>query len=178
MKPTSLSPEFYENLYNEIIKSDIEINFDDDDRTKHYLDFEIDGLQVEVLATFEVVYVDESFDHAFGTEYAGHFDVGNFIDLDEVSIYDEDDNDVSDLFDMDRFWEQDKVFGVNFRNGTAINPGDECLFQICRNWKKGVYRYTEKQTGHHIVELNGAEWTLGLIYPMTEANLKNAGLLQ
>ena len=174
MKPTSLSDEFYKKLYNEIIKSNVDIDCDDD-VTKNYLNFDIDGLDVEVRATFEVKFVDDSFDHAFGTEHAYHFEVGNFIDLDDVTIWDEENN-LSDLFDYDAFWEQDKKFGVTFRSGAVINPGDECLFRNRYEWKRGVYRYTAKQTCEHTVELDGRSRVVGTVFPATEENLKNAGI--
>jgi len=151
MKPTSLSQEFYKNLYNEIINAD-DTNCDCNEDGDYVcnLEFEIEGLQVSLTAVFESVFVDDSFDHAFGTEYGYHYETGNFIDLDEVCIYDDDDNDLSDLFDEETFWEQDKEYGIKFRSGTEIKPGDEVMYQYNRKWYKGVYQYTKKQSGDHV----------------------------
>ena len=176
MKPTSLSDEFYKKLYDEIINSDVDTGFDDDEVTRQYMGFEIDNLYVEVRATFDVNFVDDSFDHAFGTEHSYHFEVGNFTDLDDVTVRDDDNNDLSSLFDYDKFWDQDKKYGVTFNSGRVINPGDECLFRINYKWFKGIYRYTAKQTCEHTVELDGRSRVVGTVFPATEENLKNAGI--
>jgi hypothetical protein len=101
MKPT-LSPEFYENLYNKIINYGFEPESEED--CCRNMDFEdIDGLYVNLDATFEVNFVDDSFDHAFGTENGYHYECGPLSDIEAVTITDDDGNDVSDIFDHEVF---------------------------------------------------------------------------
>lgn len=122
MKPTSLSPEFYENLYNQIINYGFEPETEDDCHCN--MEFEdVNGLYVNLEATFEVNFVDDSFDHAFGTEYGYHFEAGNLDDIEAVTLCTEDD-DVSDLFDYDAFFEQFKRYEIKFFGGRVVKSGD------------------------------------------------------
>lgn len=122
MKPTSLSPEFYENLYNQIINYGFEPETEDDCHCN--MEFEdVNGLYVNLEATFEVNFVDDSFDHAFGTEYGYHFEAGNLDDIEAVTLCTEDD-DVSDLFDYDAFFEQFKRYEIKFFGGSVVKRGD------------------------------------------------------
>lgn len=121
MKPT-LSPEFYENLYNQIINYGFEPETEDDCHCN--MEFEdVNGLYVNLEATFEVNFVDDSFDHAFGTEYGYHFEAGNLDDIEAVTLCTEDD-DVSDLFDYDAFFEQFKRYEIKFFGGSVVKSGD------------------------------------------------------
>ena len=105
MKPTRLSPEFYTNLYKRICETDIDV--DNEDTCTVYLDFEdVEGCYVFLKATFMVEVVDDSFDHAFGTEYCYHREVGELTDIEEVRLWDQDDNRADELFDYAAFWEQ------------------------------------------------------------------------
>ena len=128
MKPTSLSPEFYENLYNEIIRDyDFDPDCEDAEETQcsTYIEVEdFQGFYICLKATYELNLIDDSFDHAFGTEYGWHMEIGELIDIEEVTMYDEDGNDVSKLFDYDAFFEQFKKREVKFMNGTVIKSGD------------------------------------------------------
>ena len=122
MKPTSLSPEFYENLYNQITNYGFEPETEDDCHCN--MEFEdVNGLYVNLEATFEVNFVDDSFDHAFGTEYGYHFEAGNLDDIEAVTLCTEDD-DVSDLFDYDAFFEQFKKYEIKFFSGSVVKSGD------------------------------------------------------
>lgn len=122
MKPTSLSPEFYENLYNQIINYGFEPETEDDCHCN--MEFEdVNGLYVNLEVTFEVNFVDDSFDHAFGTEYGYHFEAGNLDDIEAVTLCTEDD-DVSDLFDYDAFFEQFKKYEIKFFSGSVVKSGD------------------------------------------------------
>lgn len=123
MKPTSLSPEFYENLYNQIINHGFEHETEDDCYCS--MDFEdVNGFYVTLDATFEVKFVDDSFDHAFGIEYGYHFEAGNLENIEAVTLSDEDGNDMSDLFDYDAFFEQFKRYEIKFFNGKVVKSGD------------------------------------------------------
>ena len=127
MKPTSLSPEFYENLYNNVLRDyDFDPDCDDPEESQcsTYIEVEdFEGFFISLKATYELNVVDDSFDHAFGTEYGYHMEVGNLIEIDEVTMYDEDE-DVTDLFDYDKFFEQFKKYEVKFFNGKVVKSGD------------------------------------------------------
>ena len=175
MKPTSLSPEFYENLYNQIINYGFEPETEDDCHCN--MEFEdVNGLYVNLEATFEVNFVDDSFDHAFGTEYGYHFEAGNLDDIEAVTLCTEDD-DVSDLFDYDAFFEQFKRYEVKFLNGTVIKSG-ETVIGVYNGYPKEevefLYRDTLKEV--YICKPTGdAKYKFPRSYkkvlPATEENL-------
>lgn len=176
MKPTSLSPEFYEKLYDKIINYGFEPNDEDDCHCN--MDFEdFEGFYVNLEATFEVEFVDDSFDHAFGTEYGYHYECGNLEDIEAVSLTDEDGNDVSDLFDYDAFFEQFKRYEVKFLNGTVIKSG-ETVIGVYNGYPKEevefLYRDTLKEV--YICKPTGdAKYKFPRSYkkvlPATEENL-------
>ena len=176
MKPTSLSPEFYEKLYDKIINYGFEP--DDEDDCHCNMDFEdFEGFYVNLEATFEVEFVDDSFDHAFGTEYGYHYECGNLEDIEAVSLTDEDGNDVSDLFDYDAFFEQFKRYEVKFLNGTVIKSG-ETVIGVYNGYHKEevefLYRDTLKEV--YICKPTGdAKYKFPRSYkkvlPATEENL-------
>lgn len=176
MKPTSLSPEFYEKLYDKIINYGFEP--DDEDDCHCNMDFEdFEGFYVNLEATFEVEFVDDSFDHAFGTEYGYHYECGNLEDIEAVSLTDEDGNDVSDLFDYDAFFEQFKRYEVKFLNGTVIKSG-ETVIGVYNGYPKEevefLYRDTLKEV--YICKPTGdAKYKFPRSYkkvlPATEENL-------
>ena len=164
MKPTSLSPEFYENLYNEIIR---DYDFDPDcedceeSQCSTYIEVEdFQGFNICLKATYELNLIDDSFDHAFGTEYGWHMEVGELIDIDEVSMYDGDE-DVSDLFDCDAFFEQFKKREVTFRSGTVIKSGDTIIAHC---------NYNRYELAEFLYR------TYKRIFPNTEDNRQNANI--
>lgn len=177
MKPTSLSPEFYEKLYDKIINYGFEP--DDEDDCHCNMDFEdFEGFYVNLEATFEVEFVDDSFDHAFGTEYGHHYECGNLEDIEAVSLTDEDGNDVSDLFDYDAFFEQFKRYEVKFLNGTVIKSGDTAIGKIDRyRFEEVEFLYKNTLSGEYICKPIGTQRykyprSYKMVFPNTEANRK------
>ena len=109
MKPTSLSHEFYENLYNEIISSEGHDECTSDNGTvrKSY-EIDIDEYSISVHATFEQAFVDDSFDHAFGTEYEYHFEDGDLQEIEVECLFRNNDDgsetEITDEFDYKAFY--------------------------------------------------------------------------
>ena len=101
MKP-SLSPEFYENLYKKIINYGFEPETEDDCYCNMLFE-DYDNITVSLDATFEVVFSDDSFDHAFGTHHEYHYEAGRLESVDAVTITYIDGNDLSDIFDYETF---------------------------------------------------------------------------
>ena len=180
MKPTSLSPEFYTNLYNEIIR-DYDFDPDCEDceeiQCSTYIEVEdFQGFYICLKATYELNLIDDSFDHAFGTEYGWHMEIGELIDIEDVTMYDGDD-DVSVLFDCDAFFEQFKRYEVKFLNGTVIKSG-ETVIGVYNGYPKEevefLYRDTLKEV--YICKPTGdAKYKFPRSYkkvlPATEENL-------
>jgi hypothetical protein len=183
MKPTSLSPEFYENLYNEIIRDyDFDPDCEDAEETQcsTYIEVEdFQGFYICLKATYELNLIDDSFDHAFGTEYGWHMEIGELIDIDEVTLCTEDD-DVSDLFDYDAFFEQFKKREVTFRSGTVIKSGDTVIADCGYNRFEEVrFMYKDTLSGQYICERDNVlrpTKAYKRIYPDTETNRRNANL--
>ena len=146
--------DFYENFYNKIM--DYGFQPEDEDDTHCDMEIEIGKFSVSLSATFEVEFIDDSFDHAFGTEYAYHFEAGALESIEDVVIfhYDEDDNEteVTDQFDYKYFWEQFKVYGTKSK-GVQIHHGDEVVVKSSfryGSWEKRIYLYTDKRLGVHV----------------------------
>ncbi len=183
MKPTSLSPEFYKNLYNEIIRDyDFDPDYEDCEETRcsTYIEVEdFQGFYICLKATYELNLIDDSFDHAFGTEHGWHMEIGELTDIDEVTMYDGDD-DVSKLFDCDAFFEQFKEREVTFSSGTVVKSGDTVIAAI----KKRRYQYEEVEflykdtlSGGYICKPIGSQRfkfprTYAMVFPNTEQNRK------
>lgn len=122
----TLSTEFYNDLYEKIISYGFEPEHEDDCSCNIEIE-DFHNLFVSLKATFEVEYVDDSFDHLFGTEYGHHYEANVLSDIESVTLSDEDGNDVSKLFDYDKFFEQFKKYKMSFFSGWVLNSGDTFL---------------------------------------------------
>lgn len=149
-----LPHDFYEQLYDKIM--DYGFEPDNEDDTSCSMEIEIGKFTINLTATFEVQVVDNSFDHAFGTEYIYDLEAGDLeeIEIEGIWFYDEDDNEieVSDQFDEKCFWEQFKVYGTKSK-GVQIHHGDEVVVKSSfryGSWEKRIYLYTDKRLGVHV----------------------------
>ena len=121
------------------------------------MEIEIGKFTINLTATFEVHVVDNSFDHAFGTEYIYDLEAGDLEEIEEVVItYDDDDLteevELTDQFDEKCFWEQFKVYGTKSK-GVQIHHGDEVVVKSSfryGSWEKRIYLYTDKRLGVHV----------------------------
>ena len=183
MKPTSLSPEFYKKLYNEIIRDyDFDPDVDDIDESQCSTYIEVDdfdGYFISFKAIFEFNVIDDSFDHAFGTEHGYHCEVGGFIDIDEVTMYKGDEK-MDGLFDYDAFFEQFQEREVRFMSGTVISSGDTVIADCGYNRFEEVrFMYKDTLSGQYICERDNVlrpTKAYKRIYPDTETNRRNANL--
>lgn len=181
MKPTTLSSEFYKELYNEIIRDyDFDPDCEDAEETQcsTYIEVEdFQGFYICLKATYELNLIDDSFDHAFGTEHGWHMEIGELIDIEDVTMYDGDD-DVSDLFDCDAFFEQFKKREVTFRSGTVIKSGDTVIAHGKYNrYELAEFLYRDSRTDEYICKPLGAHRyssSFKRIFPNTEENRRNA----
>lgn len=178
MKPTSLSPEFYKKLYDEIICK-FEFDPESTEDTSCYITAEdFEGFFIEFKATFEVNVIDDSFDHAFGTYHDSHIEAGELTDIDEVFMYDEDDNDVSHLFDYDAFWEQFKCYELKFNSGKVVNSGDTVIANFNgHQYEEAEFLYKNTLSGDYICKPTGTQRykyprSYKMVYPNTDANRK------
>ena len=146
--------DFYEQLYDKIM--DYGFEPDNEDDTSCSMEIEIGKFTINLTATFEVHVVDNSFDHAFGTEYIYDLEAGDLeeIEIDGIWFYDEDDNEteVTDQFDEKHFWERFEVYGTKSK-GVQIHHGDEVVVKSSFRdgaWEKMVYLYTDTRLGVHV----------------------------
>ena len=136
MKEIKLTKDFYENLYEESMNQ--EFNPESEDDTSCSMEIEIGNFTVHVNATFEVNVVDNSFDHAFGTEYIYDLEAGDLTDIEveDIWYYDEETDveaELTDQFDEKRFWEQFKQYAIK-REGIFIHHGDEVVVKNSMSW--------------------------------------------
>ena len=150
-----LPVNFYEQLYNEIMGYGFEPE-NEDDKTCN-MEITIGDFTVDLDATFQVNVVDNSFDHAFGTEYIFDLEAGDLEEIEINNIWFSDDDseledDVSELFNEKIFWEQFKQYVIK-RNGIYIHHGDEVVVKHSWRfgaWEKMVYLYTDTRLGVHV----------------------------
>ena len=179
---TSLSPEFYTNLFNKIENYGFEPETEDD--CYCHMEFEdFEGFHVSLDATFEVKFIDDSFDHAFGTEHGYHFEAGALTEISGVELTDEDGNDMSDLFNCDAFWEQFKRYTVKFIGGGVVNSYDTVLVEVCRGtWEERTFIYKDTQSGEYYCNpTDKSKYSLyrrsfKKIMPATDENRKRFGV--
>lgn len=174
MKPTSLSQEFYEKLYEEIENYGFEPETEEDSACN--MEFEdVEGFYVTLDASFTIKFVDDSFDHAFGTEHAYHFETDYLAIIDAVTITDEEGNDLSDLFDYDAFWEQFKRYEVKFIDGDEIKSG-ETVIGVYNGYpqEEVTFLYRDTLKKEYVCKRNGQSWTTRFkkVLPATEENRK------
>ena len=150
----TLPTDFYQQLYDKIMDYDFEPENEDDNCCS--MEIEIGKFTINLTATFEVHVVDNSFDHAFGTEYIYDLEAGDLeeIEIEGIWFYDEDDNEteVTEQFDEKCFWEQFKVYGTKSK-GVQIHHGDEVVVKSSfryGSWEKRIYLYTDMRLGVHV----------------------------
>ena len=155
---TTLSPEFYKKLYEEIICK-YEFDPESTEDTSCYIEAEdFEGFYIEFKATFEVNVIDDSFDHAFGTEHGWHIEVGELTNIEEVTMYDEYDNNVSHLFDYDAFWEQFKRYEVKFYGGGEVKSGEAVLASFDgKRWEEAEFIHKDTLSGEYICKPIGKQ---------------------
>ena len=165
-----LPSDFYKRLYDEIM--DYEFDPENEDEKTCAMEIEIDDFVVDLEATFNVELIDDSFDHAFGTEYAYHLEVG---ELEDIAVYhiwhydDDNDTDVTELYSDDKFWLQFKSFVIK-RGSHYIHHGDEVIVTSqntrYRNWVKRTFLYYDTRLGLAICTPNiHAKYIRKLAYP-------------
>lgn len=151
-----LTQEFYKRLYGKMTE-DAEEQFEHADVeggfTEFQMEVEVDGLTVYISATYKAEFVDDSFDHAFGTCHQHHYELGNLTAIAEVYVYDGDDSDISSRFSEDDFWKQFKKYGL----GDSVKPGDKVLvkfgYRPCEEWLEAEYLYTDLLSCRHVCRL-------------------------
>lgn len=147
--------DFYEQLYDKIM--DYGFEPDNEDDTSCSMEIEIGKFTINLTATFEVQVVDNSFDHAFGTEYIYDLEAGDLeeIEIEGIWFYDEEadvEAELTEQFDEKCFWEQFKVYGTKSK-GVQIHHGDEVVVKSSfryGSWEKRIYLYTDKRLGVHV----------------------------
>ena len=176
-----LPSDFYKRLYDEIM--DYEFDPENEDEKTCAMEIEIDDFVVDLEATFNVELIDDSFDHAFGTEYAYHLEVG---ELEDIAVYhiwhydDDNDTDVTELYSDDKFWLQFKSFVIK-RGSHYIHHGDEVIVTSqntrYRNWVKRTFLYYDTRLGlaictPNIHAKNVSKIAYPYVFPCTTANLR------
>lgn len=176
-----LPSDFYERLYESII--DYDFNPEDEDEKTCAMEIEIDNFVIDLEATFDVHIEDDSFDHAFGTEYIYHLEVGELEDIAVYHIwhYDDDDNDtdVTELYSDDKFWLQFKKFVIK-RGSHYIHHGDEVVTRSpgrYGRWIKSTFLYFDTRLGHAVCTPNiyakfVRKHAYPYVYPATTQNLR------
>lgn len=170
--------DFYEKLYNEIM--DYSFDPENEDDTECSMEIEIGKFTINLTASFEVNVVDNSFDHAFGTEYIYDLEAGDLtdIEIEDIWFYDDETDveaELTEQFDEKRFWEQFKQYVIK-RNGIYIHHGDEVVTSCHGRWVKRTFLYYDTRLrvavctpSIHAKYISKREYAY--VFPATTANL-------
>ena len=150
--------EFYKKLCNAIYDY---AEKHDEVLDEYNMDLYMDGFVIYLVADFNVEWEDDSFDHAFGTQYYPPYAVlGNLTDISDVEIYDEETDERLDVdFNVDEFW---STFDVNeYMN---LKKGDSVSFYRLKCKPDGTFlsyntermQYEVKTNDGHIRHVNNA----------------------
>lgn len=157
----TISSELYNKIYNAIIAAAEDHDIYDEDDNSFGFYFEDGDWTVEGTAILPVDIIDDSFDHAFGTEYCSHLEhnFDSMPEIDEIAVwFGEDGEEVE--FDYDKFYSQFDVTERTLRNGDVIKQGDVVLATDSTSWS---YRRYERVVFDHYNTETG-EWFCKRIY--------------
>lgn len=157
----TICSELYNKVYNAIIEAAENHGIEDEDDTRFGFYLEDGDWSIEGTASLPVEYIDDSFDHAFGTEVCGHLEHSfeEMPEIDEVSVFFGEDGEEVE-FDFDKFYTQFDVTERKLRNGEVIKQGDEVLATNSASWR---YKRYERAIFHHYNTETG-EWFCKRIY--------------
>lgn len=151
MNTQHLPVNFYQELYEKIIDEDFRPEDLEDITCACSLELS-NNINVEVDATFEVNLIDNSFDHAFGTEHVWDLEVGQlkYITVYSITQTDEETNEVvslKHLFSYTTFWMQFKSFCVR-KCSHLVKYGDVVLAKTWSRgrWEKAIFLYKDLNT--------------------------------
>lgn len=180
--PTTIPVEIYRDLFDYLNEELFDSSdFDGDDgATSEFIYQSDDGhwlITGEAKASSK--YIDESFDHAFGTEYCGYWDMDQLEDVTifESSYFDDDDKETAMAFDFDIFDHLHDKTTIK-RGGVEINAGDDVVVKDYMNgrWQlaKFLYYDTINESYHWSGEGGRKRYGYKLL-PATEENRKRVG---
>ena len=144
---------FYQALYDAIMDEDYEPEIH---CTFAEVNFELLDYEVDVAVWLNTVWVDDSFDHAFGTYHDGHFEVRSIKEIEMQSIYSPAGDEVTEDFDEDQFWLQTKRFYLRWGKDRMIKYGDEVIARVGRivpKFRKCIFLYQDFRRGIEVVAM-------------------------
>ena len=177
--PTTIPVEIYNELYDHLCDTIAENGeCDEDGKCDYGFEFESeDGhyyISGEASAYFE--YIDDSFDHAFGTEHCGHWEFDKLDDvIVEVCLYIDDDEDETEIeFDGEVFEHLHDETTIK-RGGIEINQGDEVIAKpTWMRWTSAKFLYYDTINRYYYIEIDGKK---RLTYKLLPATKKNRQLI-
>lgn len=175
-KNITLPADFYQQLYDFLDNYYFEPNNVNDI-------CEIEGIEIgDFTVSLDAEYEIEEDDEDFWSER--HFYAEDLLNIDNVVIYyngDDEDIDVSHLFNPQVFWNQFKRYGAKV-NGVQIHHGDEVVAKCSNNfgrWEKVIYLYTDNRLGVHVcaksLGRNSIKRNYHLLLPATTGALSIVG---
>lgn len=178
--PTTIPVEIYNELYDYICDGIADNGeCDEDGRCIDYFEFESnDGkyhISGDVEAYFE--YVDDSFDHAFGTEHCGHweFDKLDCVTVESCLYIDDEENETEIEFDDEIFYHLHDETTIK-RGGIEINQGDEVIAKPrFLRWTACKFLYFDTIDRLYYVEIGKYKYSCEKLLPATEKNRQLIG---
>lgn len=128
MTKRDFTADFYRHLYDAIREYTDDLELDGCD-TSASATLYVDGCEVELTVEFSLEWIDESFDHAFGTWHDPYpyYRVSCIEGVDDVRIYDEETGDEIEGFDCGAFMAQfdvpSHIFSIRGRH-MKVQSGD------------------------------------------------------
>lgn len=160
MEAKKFGEDFYKKLYSamcDYAENNWECDCADETTTKVGMELDVDNIIVCLTGVFNVEFVDDSFDHAFGTEYGWHMELRELDDIEIDVVYDEDGEDITEQFDENTFWEQFYCREIKLRNGSIIKTGETVQFFSSGVWRVMKFEYYDTLCGRYFGKTkNGA----------------------
>ena len=144
MRKVEFTQEFYKEVYKKIM--DKQSSYDAGDGFDFYptIYVEFNGVtyQIDIEVTYASEFIDESFDHAFGTWHdpnAGYYFADGIDGIGKVDVWDDEDGEEVEGFDEAAFWQQ--FDEDNYRN---IKVGDKVMYSD-KEYEFVAYNYMQER---------------------------------
>ena len=174
----TIPTEIYKKIYDAIIAAADAHGIESIDDNCFHFTYEDEDWSIEGTASLSVEWIDDSFDHAFGTEHCGHLEhrFDEMPDIEEIYVYDSQENEVE--FDFDKFYTQFDITECKLYNGHVVKKGDEVIVRSHRTHIIVIFDHHNTETREWFCrcifggKVNEIPYRYDSIIPATEKNKK------
>lgn len=154
--------DFYKTLCDEIHDY---AEFEDEVKEEYTMELYVEDMIVELTASFEIEWCDDSFDHAFGTEYFDPYPtLGKLSNISDVLVWNKDTDEQIDGFNIDDFWATFDIYEYH-----GFKKGDKISFSQTTRKVDGTFlAYNTESLEYKIKTLDGKTRNVKRVYMAKE----------